>query len=61
MRGGGEHSSIKAFDCERGGGGVFGNRNVQEYLTTIKAHGLGKLRDKGGTNKDKRHNFDKIT
>ena len=22
---------------------MFGNRNVQEYLTTIKAHGLGKL------------------
>ena len=38
-----EHSSINAFDCERGGGGMFGNRNVQEYLTTIKAHGLGKL------------------
>lgn len=61
MRGGGEHSSIKAFDCERGGGGVFGNRNVQEYLTTIKAHSLGKLTGiRVEQTKTKGTNFDKI-
>ena len=39
-----EHLSIKVFDCERGGRGVFGNRSVQEYLTTVKAQDLDKIK-----------------
>ena len=40
---------------------MFGNRNVREYLTTIKAHGLGKLTGiRVEQTKTKGTNFDKI-
>ena len=38
-----EHLSIKVFDCERGGRGVFGNRSVQEYFP-VKAQDLNKIK-----------------
>lgn len=44
-----------------GEGGMFGNRNVREYLTTIKAHSLGKITGiRVEQTKTKGTNFDKI-